>query len=122
MTNNSDFDFAEYAEIARTDPQGFERLRQRMIDELIEQAPAARQPRLRGLQFQIDMTRRRAKTPYAACVGISRMMWDAFDGQLRPALQQILTGEANESEPDAVFESAQVIPFPTCAMQTRQDG
>src|SRR5690606_39594129 len=43
--------------------------------------------KLRGLQFRVDMERRRAKSPMAACIAISAMMHDSFD-QLRQALNE----------------------------------
>ena len=71
-----DFDRLEH--MARHDPDGLERLRRRLVHELIERASPAQQRRLRGLQFQIDMERRRAPNPMAACVRLSTMMRDSL--------------------------------------------
>lgn len=71
------FDFDTWAHLAEHDKDEFERRRQAAIEELIASAPASSQPRLRGLQFRIDMERRRAVTPLGACVRISEMMWDS---------------------------------------------
>lgn len=103
-----DFDFSHFAELAKTDPEAFERARERLIDELIEQAPAGQRRRLRGLQFRIDMERRRAKTPYAACVSVSRMMWETFNNEFRPALLRLLEG----TEPLQAPIAADVLRFP----------
>ncbi len=108
-----DFDFSHFAELAQNDPEGFERARQRLIDELIEQAPAGQQQRLRGLQFRIDMERRRAKTPYAACVRVSRMMWETFNHEFRPALRRLVEG----AEPLEAPIPADVLHFPGCTPQ-----
>jgi hypothetical protein len=83
-------EFDELAEMARQDPEGLETLRQRLCNELIEQAPPHVQRRLRGLQFQIDAQRRLAKTPLQACMRISDMMHESF-AELRAALH-LLTG------------------------------
>lgn len=74
----SDFvkDFDSWAEIAKTDPEKFEAHRQKMLDDFFELIPESRQQRMRGLQFQVDMECQRAKTPLAACIKISTMMWD----------------------------------------------
>lgn len=70
------FDFDTWAHLAQHDKEEFERRRQIAIENLIASAPEASQRRLRGLQFKIDMERRRAVTPLGACVRISEMMWD----------------------------------------------
>jgi Protein of unknown function (DUF3135) len=77
----ADFDFDEWVCLAQTDPEAFERRRRALIDELIVSAPERLRQRLHGLQFQIDMERRRSRTPYASCLRVSRMMWQMFVGE-----------------------------------------
>jgi hypothetical protein len=77
----ADFDFDEWVRLARVDPEAFERRRREAIDDLIVSAPDYLQPRLHGLQFQVEMERRRSRSPYAACVRVSRMMWEKFAGE-----------------------------------------
>lgn len=72
-------------EMAQRDPEALERLRVQLCDQLIQDAPPAYRRKLRGLQFRVDMERRRAKSPMAACIAISGMMHDTFD-KLRQAL------------------------------------
>ncbi len=76
-----DLDFDEGVYLARTDPDGFERRRRAVIDDFIDNAPERHRQRLRGLQWRIDMERRRAPNPMAACVRISQMMWESFAGE-----------------------------------------
>jgi len=76
-----EFPFDFWARLAVDDPASFEEARQLMIDSLIESAPAERQPRLRGLQWQVDQLRARTPNPLGACVKISNMMWDRVLGQ-----------------------------------------
>lgn len=64
--------------LAKTDPEGLERLRLRHIELLISSAPEPMQRRLRGLQFQIDCQRRLHKHPMGACLSISKMMMDSL--------------------------------------------
>ena len=86
-------DFDELAMLAKKDPQEFEALRTKLCNQLINSAPESRQRRLRGLQFQVDMERRKAATPMAACIRISEMMHASFD-ELRYVLNET-TGTQN---------------------------
>jgi hypothetical protein len=88
-------DFDEWLVLAKEDPDAFEQRRSRLIDSFIQDAPDHLHHRLRGLQFRIDMERRRARTPMGACVRISGMMWDAFLGE--GGLRDALTGLTHES-------------------------
>ncbi len=74
------FDFDEWASLARANPHAFEARRQALIDDFLRQFPDPERRRLRGLQFRIDMERRRARTPMAACIRLSSMMWDSLLG------------------------------------------
>lgn len=73
-------DFDTWSALARNDPQTFEKLRLAAIHAAIEGAPEANRERLRRLQWRIDQERRLARTPLAACIRISRMMWRAVLG------------------------------------------
>ena len=73
---NAEIDFDRWAEIARTDPETFEAMRL----EAIASAPEDNRERLRCLQWRIDQERRLARTPMAACVRISRLMWRSLLG------------------------------------------
>lgn len=81
-------DFDEWQALAKSDPQEFEARRTQVIEDFIQSAPDDLQRRLRGLQFRVDMERRRAANPLSACMRISDMMWDAVlrEGGLRDAL------------------------------------
>ena len=78
----NDFDFDYWLELAQSSPDGFETMRSEYIEAFIVQAPESMQHRLRCLQWRIDMAREQAKTPLAACIKISGMMWDTLH-QLR---------------------------------------
>ena len=81
-------EFEEMMRLAKEDPEKLEELRSNYINEIIEAAPKHQQNRLKGLQFQIDMERRKAKTPLAACIKISEMMHESFM-ELRDALNDL---------------------------------
>jgi hypothetical protein len=67
-------EFEVLVDMARNDPDGLEALRRRLCNRVIEQAAPAQRRRLRGLQFQVDMERRRAGTPLGALIRIYAMM------------------------------------------------
>ncbi len=75
------FDFDRWAELAKADPQAFELWRDAIIEEAIQSAPADCHQRMRGLQFRIDLERRRARTPLKACMRISSLMWQSVMGE-----------------------------------------
>ena len=77
MTNkkNAEIDFDAWSEMARSDPETFELMRQAAIENVIANASESNRDRLRRLQWRIDQERRLARSPMAACLRISRMMW-----------------------------------------------
>lgn len=93
--------FDEWAALAQTDPAAFEARRSSLIEDFIQNSPNHLQRRLRGLQFRVDMERRRARTPMGACVRISGMMWDAFlgEGGLRDSLNALMQASATHGTP-----------------------
>jgi hypothetical protein len=103
--------FDEMVRLAKTDPETLERLRMTLIEETIAEAPESCQRRLRGLQFQIDMERRKAGNPLGACVRISKMMHDSLY-----TMRQTLNAAIGEPLDDELLslssaESATVLPF-----------
>jgi len=80
---STDFDywFDTMMSMAKDNPDGFERLRQQMIDAIINDAPERNRRRLTGLQWRVDQERRLARTPIAACIRMSNMMWESVVGE-----------------------------------------
>lgn len=105
------FDFDEWSRLAKTDPAAFEARRLALIEEYLDQFPPLDQRRLRGLQFRIDMERRRARTPMAACLRLSSMMWDSLLGKdgLKAAIDRLL--HSNTRTATHPVSSAQILPF-----------
>jgi hypothetical protein len=99
----------EWERLAREDPAEFERRRQAAIEGAIARAPVTLQPRLRGLQFRIELERERARTPLGAAVRLNAMMWDEFQ-RLREALNRLTELDPRRSA-QAPVTPAQVIPF-----------
>lgn len=114
---NTPFDFDEWSALAKSDPVTFEQKRLALIEEFLRELPPHDQKRLRGLQFRIDMERRRARTPMAACLKLSAMMWDSLLGSrgLKNALDSLLATAVSGSLPPALaappVHTADVLPF-----------
>ena len=77
----TELDFDTAMELARTDPEAFERYRQAVIEALIARAPERNRQHLRRLQWRIDQERKRAANPTAAFLKLYRMMWDSLAGE-----------------------------------------
>jgi hypothetical protein len=104
--------FDELKKLAETNPEQLEKLRAELIEDTISSAPQQYQRRLRGLQFQIDMERRRAKNPLSSCIRISKMMHDHLY-QMRQTI--LATEEDIDQEPVHLATDNSVIPFPAIA-------
>jgi len=94
-------DFDAWVHLAATDLPAFEIQRRRVIEAAIQQAPAQRQQRLRGLQWKLDQIRHTARTPMVACLRMNHMLWDAVagDGGLLACLRYA-TGSAKHPRRD----------------------
>ena len=106
-------DVDELIRLAKDDPKGLERLRERLSNQLIENAPKEAQKRLYGLQFQINMERRRAHNPLHSCIKISEMMMESYQ-----SLQEALFELSHEDDKNKsscctckTCSSAEVIDF-----------
>lgn len=78
--NRAQPDIEHLRRLAQEDPEAFEVHRQQLIEAALANVPEARQARLRGLQWKIDQVRGRSPTPIAACMALSRMMWQSVTG------------------------------------------
>jgi len=107
-------DFDTWSKLAKSDPEAFEEKRKKLVDHVISQAPEDRRERLRCLQWRIDMVRETANTPMAACLKISRMMWDSVLGPngLLEMLQQIGQSPEVRLARGDERKDADILPFP----------
>jgi hypothetical protein len=114
MSRVAGFDFDYWAKLAQHDPEGFEILRSQYLQDAIERSSPHHRRRLEGLQFQLDLERRRAKTPMAACLKFSEMMMNSLHDELLPLLNGLASGSVNtvlERARESTRELARVIPF-----------
>lgn len=108
-----EFDFDYWADLARRDPEEFEAERLRVLGEVIARADPSYRRRLQGLQFQLDMERRRARTPLAACIRLSELMLTAVHDELVPLLNRLIGGVRNADDLRPASQSeARILPFP----------
>jgi len=105
-------EFDVWAELAKTDLAQFEALRLATIDGFIAQVSCEdRRLQLRRLQWRIDRVRERADNPLAACIELSRMMWDSFS-HLRERYQDMFEhGQGQSSSNAQPPRMAQVLAF-----------
>lgn len=106
-------EFKQWVEMAKNDPELFEKLRQKAIAEVIENAPSGHRQRLRCLQWRIDQERRQSKNALGACVRISRMMWESVAGRggLLENLSQIKDTPFSHGARLEPATKADVVPF-----------
>jgi hypothetical protein len=88
-------DFDNWAELARSNPDGFEARRAQAIEDMISGMPMHKQERMRRLQWKIDQVRNQAGNPMAACIKLSEMMWDSLlgPGGLKDVLERLGDGD-----------------------------
>jgi hypothetical protein len=71
-----EFDFDEWAKLAKSSPEEFEERRRAVIEAQISNSGNVRM--LQGLQCRIEMERMSARTPMKSCLRLSTLMSDAF--------------------------------------------
>jgi ferric-dicitrate binding protein FerR (iron transport regulator) len=104
-------EFNRWVALAAANPEAFEQLRRRLIEQLIAEASPRHRQRLRCLQWRIDQERRRSACPLGACIRLTRMMWNKVTarGGLIDNIQQLSGYVEGRRQPP---ESAQVLPLP----------
>lgn len=114
--------FDVLVDLARNNPAQLEALRQSLTKAVIDGADDdSRKRRLEGLQFRVDMERRRAATPLAATIRISEMMAHSLadlhrslvtpiEDQARERASIAAGGSSTSSVPNS---AAKVLPFPS---------
>jgi hypothetical protein len=112
-----EFNFDEWAELAKTDPAEFEQRRKKALRVAVEQAPARQRRKLEGTLFRIEANRARAKNPLHHAILASQMMWAAFE-QMRESLNQLSRGSdrrglrpSKSSGARSVLTAATIIKF-----------
>ena len=105
-------EFEVLVDLARNDPSGLEDLRHALVGGVIEHARTKQQKqRLAGLQFRIDLERRKSTSPMGATIRISEMMCRSLaDLHLSIVAPEELDTDAEVIELHDV--GATIVPFP----------
>jgi hypothetical protein len=80
MEMNTMADWEKWVELAREDPEKFEKERAAAIEEVIMSQPAQCRHRSRQLQWKIDAVRQTSPNALCACIRIYNMLIDAAYG------------------------------------------
>lgn len=81
QNTDTEFNFDEWAKMAKENPEAFEDRRKKMIQGVIDATSPEVKRRMQGLQWQIDNIRSTSPNPMASCLKISQMMWDNVLGE-----------------------------------------
>ena len=73
------FEFQEWASLAQSAPDDFERQRRELIQAFLEESNDEQRRLGANLQREIDYEIRRAGNPQQALAAISKMMWSQLD-------------------------------------------
>ena len=111
MSSSAEFDFDEWAKLAKENPDAFENKRQQMIQEVIDKSSPKIRRRMQGLQWQIDQVRATSTNPMASCLKISQMMWDKTIGEdgLVDHLQQLTDPSHRRDASNQTKQSATIM-------------
>ena len=90
------FDFNEWAELNKVDPEAFEKRREAALNDFVASVDQECRHGLEQTRFRMEMIRKRAKSPLQSALESSRLMWESF-GKLREQLDnlQTLMGKAD---------------------------
>lgn len=104
--------FEVLVDMARNDPEGLETLRRSLTSAVIASARSDKsRRRLQGLQFRVDLERRRASTPLMATIRISEMMCRSL-ADLHASMVASLPDAPPAFEQCHPATAPNVIPFP----------
>lgn len=111
--------FDVLVDMARNDPQRLEKLRRKLTQNVIAGATTEqKRKRLEGLQFRVDLERRRARSPLAATIKISEMMCHSL-ADLHRSMVTPLAATEPDSAPAPI---AKVLTFPGAPSDHRLDA
>lgn len=105
------FNFEEWAQLARQDQAAFEQKRTATIRQAIDNTAHNDRERrmLNGLQFRVDMVRRKHKSPLGACIVLSQMLSQQLDQLLHLDIDGLTDSDSQANHQPT--EQGKVIPF-----------
>jgi len=104
------FNFDEWALLAKQDRLAFEQKRADTLQQYITTRARTQTDlrKLRGLQFKVDMLRRKHKTPLAACIAISELLMEHAYQLANPDLAV----EIHNAHQLRLSSTSNIVPFP----------
>ncbi|GJM05712.1 MAG: hypothetical protein DHS20C09_17080 [marine bacterium B5-7] len=110
-STNTEFDFNEWAKLAKEDPDAFENKRRQILQNVIDKSSPKIKHRIQGLQWQIDQVRATSPNAMASCLKISQMMWDTAVGEegLVCHLQRLTDPEHSREISNQTSQSATIM-------------
>ena len=106
------FNFDAWKKLAETDPQAFEKMRAAVVKAEIAKAPKSMQHRLAGMQWRVDMERKRCRNPAQSMIYIYKKMWNSVYGE--NGLLSALHGSTADQQMGSGCEkltAARILPF-----------
>lgn len=106
-------DFDERLRLYREDPEEYERLRQRLIEEVIESVDEDRRESLRRFHWRIETEFRKHKSPIGAFIALQKMFFEQVYGKggFQDALEVILGKKDASCLSPRESKSADIVPF-----------
>lgn len=113
------FDFDEWAQLAKQDKIAFEEKRAITLKQFITSCASNDRDlrRLNGLQFKINMIRRKHKSPMGACIAISEMMVDKLYELVMLDISELILNAEKKTEKKAAIDN--IIPFDVSIKHSR---
>lgn len=96
----ADFDFDQWADLARRDPPAYFRARERVLRGFIDAHPPAQAQRLRETQARIDCLRAMSAAPVQASRQLAQLMGEHVTA-LQAALERLLVLSRGLGRPPA---------------------
>lgn len=104
------FDFDQWKELAKSDPEAFEVRRRARIKQLIEKHPDNLRI-LESFQQDLDKERWRHRCPMGSCLKLYGMMMDKFYLELQPKLSKIPEAQKRFDSAECEKQRENVVPF-----------
>ncbi len=112
-------DFDHLRKLAEENPEELDFLCYYFSKRLIDSAPENYQKRLKGIMFQLELTRRRSKNSLQSCVEISKLMMNSFT-DLNDVLNNKTAGDSitQDNKDHSINKNlpvkCRILPFENC--------
>lgn len=105
------FSLDKCIKLAQDNPEALEDYRKALVKQLINHADPGIQQRLKGIQFKIDMERRKAHTAMDSCLKLHCLMIEFFQEKFVPKVHSCNSIYELSSIESSDSHTAKIIPF-----------